>query len=43
MSLKEALEEQLGWSSPIGLGLFLMGVGIAFWGLMSGLQILTSL
>lgn len=43
MSLKEALDEHLSWSSPIGLGVFLMGAGVAFYGLMAGLQILTSL
>jgi hypothetical protein len=43
MSLKESLNEHLGWSSPIGLGIFLIGAGIAFWGIMAGLQILTNL
>jgi hypothetical protein len=43
MSKKEILEEHLGWSSPIGLGVFFMGTGILFWGLMAGLQILTNL
>jgi len=43
MSLKENLKEYLGWNSPIGLGVFFMGVGILVWGLMTALQILTSL
>jgi hypothetical protein len=42
MSLKE-MKEYLGWSSPIGLGIFFMGVGILLWGGMTALHILTSL
>ena len=43
MSKKETWDEHLGWSSPVGLGVFLIGAGIAFWGIMAGLQILTNL
>lgn len=43
MGLKETLDEHLGGSSPIGLGVFLIGAGITFWGIMAGLQILTNL
>jgi hypothetical protein len=43
MSLKEALKENLGWSSPIGIGIFFMGTGILVWGAMTALAILTNL
>jgi len=43
MSLKETLKECLGWSSPIGLGVFFMGIGILIWGGAVALQILTSI
>jgi hypothetical protein len=40
---KEELKEQIGWSSPVGLGIFLLGLGVFFWGGMTALQMLISL
>ena len=28
------------WGSPVGIGLFLAGVGIFFWGLLAGVALL---
>ena len=41
--LKEDLKEYLGWGSPVGLGIFLLGLGVFFWGGMAALQMLVSL
>ena len=43
MSLKEALKECLGWSSPIGVGIFFTGAGILIYLGALALQILTNL
>jgi len=40
---KEELKEYLSWSSPVGLGIFLLGLGVFFWGGMTALQMLISL
>ena len=38
MALEEALGIWLGWGSPIGIGIFLSGLGILFWGLAKFLK-----
>jgi len=43
MSLKEALKDVLGWSSPIGIGVFFMSAGVLIYLGALALKILTTL